>query len=85
MQLLTSSRRSLALSMGCAFHWRALGCLDDALSLRPQVVINCAGLGSMALVGDAAMTPVRGVLVLVRCPGVEHVFSDESWLGPALT
>jgi len=84
-QPLTSSRRSLALSMGCTFHWRALGRLDDALSLRPQVVVNCTGLGSVALVGDAAMTPVRGVLVLVHCPGVEHVFSDESSLGPALS
>ena len=30
------------------------------------------------------MQPVRGTLVLVCCPGVAHVYSDESWGGPAL-
>ena len=37
------------------------------------------------MLGDTRMTPVRGVLVLVRCPGVEGVYSDESWTGPELT
>jgi D-amino-acid oxidase len=49
------------------------------------LVVNCSALGAARLCGDAAaMTPARGVLVLVRCPGVRDVYSDESWAGPSL-
>lgn len=74
--------------MGARFSWREVGSLAEAASLDaapPALLVNCCGLGAVGLVGDAGMTPVRGVLVLVRCPGVRHVYSDESWTGPALT
>lgn len=64
---------------------------------RPDLVVNCAGLGAAGLLGlggggggpgsdvpdGAGMVPVRGVLVLLHAPGVEDVYSDESWDGGA--
>lgn len=37
---------------------------------RPSVIVNCTGLGSVALVGDTTLTPARGVTVVVEpaCP-----------------
>ena len=78
----------LVTALGATFHWGvALPSLQGAHRVvpRPALIVNCCGLGAAELVGDVAMTPVRGVLVLVRCPGVEGVYSDESWTGPELT
>lgn len=50
----------------------------------PHIVVNAAGLGAALLAGDEAadaMVPVRGSAVLVSCPNVEGVYSDESWDG----
>lgn len=75
--------------MGARFHWRAVASLSDARAAAgcpaAAVLVNCSGLGAVQLVGDGEMTPVRGCAVLVRCPGVRHVYSDESMAGPALT
>jgi D-amino-acid oxidase len=82
-------RRRLVLALGGSFSFRALSSLAEAAAPRdgvtPTLVVNCAALGAAELCGDASMQPVRGTLVLVRCPSVEHVYSDESWSGPALT
>ena len=78
----------LASALGCTFHWGvSLPSLQGVTQVvpHPSLVVNCCGLGAVSLVGDTAMTAVRGVLVLVRCPGVEGVYSDESWTGPELT
>jgi D-amino-acid oxidase len=74
--------------MGCHFHWQAVASLDEAAAApgrAADVLVNCCGLGAVQLLGDDQMTPVRGSLVLVRCEGVAHVYSDESMSGPALT
>lgn len=42
-----------------------------------RVVVNCAGLGARKLVGDEAMTPIRGQVVRVRNPGIERFILDE--------
>jgi D-amino-acid oxidase len=78
----------LATALGCTFHWGVtLPSLQGVTQVVPHasLIVNCCGLGAVSLVGDTAMTAVRGVLVLVRCPGVEGVYSDESWTGPELT
>ncbi|WP_416971283.1 FAD-dependent oxidoreductase [Streptomyces sp. 4F14] len=36
------------------------------------VVVNCAGLGARELAGDPEVRPVRGQLVVVENPGIEH-------------
>jgi D-amino-acid oxidase len=44
-------------------------------------VVNCTGVGARHLVPDAAMTPVRGQIVVVANPGLNEFFvaaSDES-------
>jgi glycine/D-amino acid oxidase-like deaminating enzyme len=38
---------------------------DEVAALEEPLVINCTGLGSKALFGDAELTPVRGQLVLL--------------------
>lgn len=65
---------------------RSLGEAPSRAGLPPAaLVVNCSALGAAGLCGDPAMQPVRGCAVLVRCPGLEGVYSDESWGGPALT
>lgn len=49
---------------------------DDA-----DVVINCAGLGSGALVGDPSVYPVRGQIVRVSNPGLTMSVRDEQHPG----
>lgn len=86
--LTLSLLHSLATALGATFRWgTALGNLEDVKQMFPRarVVVNCCGLGAVAMLGDKSMTPVRGVLVMVRCPGIEGVYSDESWTGPELT
>ena len=43
-----------------------------------SVVVNCAGLGSRELLGDASMVPIRGQVVRVRNPGLERFVLDEA-------
>jgi len=49
-----------------------------ALASLPEapLVVNCSGLGSRLLAGDASTTPVRGQVVVVEQFGL-----DEWWLG----
>ncbi|QIK68228.1 FAD-dependent oxidoreductase [Nocardioides sp. HDW12B] len=56
---------------------RRLRGLDDVLDLRPDVVVNAAGMAAGALVGDDSVYPVRGQIVRVRNPGVELSVRDE--------
>ena len=49
-----------------------------AAAWRPgtDLVVDCAGVGASALVGDDDVTPVRGQVVLVDAPGVTDVWLD---------
>ena len=76
---------SLVHSLGgtCAFDV-PLRSLGAAWAPGDAMLVNCSGLGAAALCGDASVAPTRGVLVLVRCPGLEGVYCDESLPGPDL-
>ncbi|GAB0494120.1 hypothetical protein MMPV_009442 [Pyropia vietnamensis] len=47
----------------------------------PSVVVNCAGLGSVALVGDTTLTPARGVTVVVEPTSPVTGFVSETSTG----
>ena len=51
--------------------------LDALLDLRPDVVVNAAGIAAAALVGDATVYPVRGQIVRVANPGLTLSVRDE--------
>lgn len=60
---------------------RRLESLDEVLDLRPDVVVNAAGMAAGALVGDDTMFPVRGQIVRVENPGLELSVRDEEHPG----
>jgi D-amino-acid oxidase len=43
-----------------------------------SVVVNCTGLGAQRLVPDSTLRPVRGQLVVVENPGIEHFFAEHT-------
>ncbi|MFF3482993.1 FAD-dependent oxidoreductase [Streptomyces sp. NPDC002701] len=61
--------RSRFLRAGGTVETRTVTDLAEA-GAQAGVVVNCAGLGARELVGDAAVRPVRGQLVIVENPGV---------------
>ncbi len=70
-------------TLGGVIETRTLSSLADAPPA--DVIVNCTGLASRELVGDAALTPVRGQLVRVENPGVERVIIDEHSGADAIT
>lgn len=50
--------------------------LADAASADTDLVVDCVGVEAARLVGDEAVTPVRGQVVLVAAPDVEEVWID---------
>lgn len=62
---------------GATYVERRLARLDDVLDLRPDVVVNAAGLAAGALVGDDGCFPVRGQVVRVANPGLDLSVRDE--------
>lgn len=56
--------------------------IEDLWELQPSfdVVVNCSGLGSQQLVGDATISPVRGQVLQVEAPWVKHFIRDGSGL-----
>lgn len=70
-----------ALQGGAAYVERRLGSLDDVLDLRPDVVVNAAGLAAGPLVGDDSGFPVRGQVVRVANPGLDLSVRDEQHPG----
>ena len=61
-------------SSGGGLEERTLSSLED---VDASVVVNCAGLGARDLVDDVSMQPIRGQVVRVRNPGLEHFVLDE--------
>ena len=52
-----------------AFHDRS-----ELLSLEEPVIVNCTGLGSNALFGDAALLPIKGQLaILLPQPEIDYI------------
>ncbi len=60
---------------------RRVSGLDGVLDLRPDVVVNAAGLAAGALVGDGSTYPVRGQIVRVVNPGLGLSVRDEEHPG----
>ncbi len=60
---------------------RRIARLDDVLDLAPDVIVNAAGMGAGALVGDDTVYPVRGQIVRVTNPGLTLSVRDEQHPG----
>ncbi len=57
---------------------RPLRDLDDAAARSSApVIVNCAGFGARSLAADAALTPVRGQIVVVANPGLTEFFVGD--------
>ncbi|GGN53142.1 amino acid oxidase [Actinoplanes lobatus] len=54
------------------------------LSGRAPVIVNCSGSGARRLAGDPGLVPVRGLVVVVRNPGIDTFFAEDGE-GPELT
>ncbi|XP_032402973.1 D-aspartate oxidase [Xiphophorus hellerii] len=48
----------------------------QALGNSFDLIVNCSGLGSKALVGDAGLYPVRGQVLKVEAPWLTHFIRD---------
>uniref|UniRef100_A0A2I3LK06 D-aspartate oxidase n=1 Tax=Papio anubis TaxID=9555 RepID=A0A2I3LK06_PAPAN len=62
--------------------WMLTRRIDDLWELYPSfdIVVNCSGLGSRQLAGDSKIFPVRGQVLQVQAPWVEHFIRDGSGL-----
>ncbi|XP_035152404.3 D-aspartate oxidase isoform X2 [Callithrix jacchus] len=62
--------------------WTVTRRIEDLWELHPSfdVVVNCSGLGSRELAGDSKIFPVRGQVLQVQAPWVEHFIRDGSGL-----
>lgn len=69
--------REQVLAAGATHVLRRLTSLDDVLDLSPDVIVNAAGMGAGALVGDDKVFPVRGQIVRVTNPGLTLSVRDE--------
>lgn len=45
---------------------RRMASLEDVLSLRQPLIVNCAGLGARDLFGDLSLEPIKGELALLE-------------------
>jgi D-amino-acid oxidase len=57
---------------------RRIGSLGELLDLRPDAIVNSAGLAAGELVGDGTTYPIRGQIVRVANPGLTLSVRDES-------
>lgn len=67
---------------GGRIEQRHLHSLAEAFERAPAVV-NCSGIGAAAL-GDDAVYPIRGQLVVVDNPGIDSWFSEDTGASPEL-
>jgi D-amino-acid oxidase len=65
------------LTHGAVVVERRVDTLQALLDLRPDVVVNAAGIAAATLVGDDAVYPVRGQIVRVANPGLTLSVRDE--------
>jgi D-amino-acid oxidase len=63
-------------ALGGAIEQRAVSSLDEP-ARQAGVVVNCAGLGNVDLLGDREMYPVRGQLVRVERIEERRAFLDD--------
>ena len=63
-------------SLGGTVEQREVRSLDEPAA-RAEIVVNCAGLGNIALLGDAELYPVRGQTVRVERTAERRAFLDD--------
>jgi D-amino-acid oxidase len=61
---------------GGSIEVRVVQSLVEATDIY-AIVFNCTGLGAHTLLQDAEMHPIRGQIVRVENPGIEHAWLDE--------
>lgn len=67
---------------GGVIESRRLQSLDEAAA-PDTLVVNCTGLAARDLAGDETLKPIRGQVIWVSNPGIEHFWLDESDPGVA--
>ena len=60
---------------GCEIETHPVHSLDEAADAAP-IVVNCAGLGAGALVGDDTVRPLFGQHVILANPGLQQLFVE---------
>ncbi|MCU1646222.1 MAG: D-aspartate oxidase [Nocardia sp.] len=70
--------RDRIVALGARWIRRTVQKLGDVADLRPDVVVNCAGLRAGELVGDSTLFPIRGQIVRVTNPGLALSVRDEA-------
>ncbi|RXN00926.1 D-aspartate oxidase [Acipenser ruthenus] len=50
------------------------------LCVNYDIIVNCSGLGSLSLVGDTDLHPVRGQILKVQAPWLKHFIRDGDGL-----
>ncbi|GAA4625962.1 FAD-dependent oxidoreductase [Actinoallomurus vinaceus] len=49
-----------------------------------EAVVNCSGLGAKELVPDHDLRPIRGEIVIIKNPGIDEFFSEDTGLSAEL-
>lgn len=55
---------------------------EEFCALPERVVVNCLGLGARDVVGDSAVVPVRGQLVLLEPQDLPYLLSHRGYMFP---
>ncbi len=63
-------------SLGGTIQERYIASIDEA-HMEYDTVINCTGLGSIELVNDNSLYPVRGQVVVVKPNGLTQITADD--------
>jgi glycine/D-amino acid oxidase-like deaminating enzyme len=63
---------------GASLEPRAFASPRDVRELREPAVVNCLGLGAGALLGDAAVVPIRGQLVHLRPQALSYLLDHPT-------
>lgn len=67
------------INVGGRFVRSRVECLDSLLRNRKaDLVVNCTGLGSLELMGDKEVLPIRGQVARVCAPWVFEILLDDS-------
>lgn len=62
--------------LGGTIEQRAVAALDEPLAAA-AIVVNCSGLGSRTLAGDATMYPIRGQIIRIERGTISAFLLDE--------
>ncbi len=62
-------------ALGGVIEQGAMNSLSE-VSMRRRLIVNCSGLGARDLVGDKALFPIRGQVVVVKKPDLRFSYAD---------